>query len=91
VDTVLLTDEEASQALGISRSKFHLLVADGQILRLKLGRSARYRKVDILAFTDRLAAEARTGAIGVVGSTGGGPADIQAACGIRSSRADGSK
>jgi excisionase family DNA binding protein len=73
VDAVLLTDEEASRALGISRSKFHLLVADGQILRLKLGRAARYRKVDILAFTDRLAANARTGAIGVAAGTDGAP------------------
>jgi hypothetical protein len=34
METLLVTDLEASRLLGISRSKFHLLVAEGRILRL---------------------------------------------------------
>jgi excisionase family DNA binding protein len=55
VDTLLVDDDEASRLLGISRSKFHTLVARGHILRLKIGRSARYRRSDLLAYTDSLA------------------------------------
>jgi excisionase family DNA binding protein len=58
METLLLTDLEASRLLGISRSTFHVLVAEGRILRLKIGRSARYRRADILIFTEILAAEA---------------------------------
>lgn len=58
--TLLVNDREASLMLGISRSKFHLLVAEGRILRLKIGRSARYRRADILTFTESLAADARS-------------------------------
>jgi excisionase family DNA binding protein len=58
MDSLLVNDDEASHLLGISRSKFHLLVAEGLIPRIKLGRSARYRPADLRAFTERLAAEA---------------------------------
>lgn len=58
METLLVNDGEASRLLGISRSKFHLLVAAGRIPRLKIGRAARYRRADLLAFTERLAAEA---------------------------------
>jgi excisionase family DNA binding protein len=58
METLLVNDREASRLLGISRSKFHELVATGHIPRLKIGRSARYRGADLLAFTERLAAEA---------------------------------
>ena len=54
-DPYLVRDEEAARLLSISRSKFHLLVADGVIERLKIGRSARYRRVDIVAYADGLA------------------------------------
>jgi len=63
METLLVTDLEASRLLGISRSKFHVLVAEGQILRLKIGRSARYRRADILTFTEALAAHARSDAV----------------------------
>lgn len=43
----LLRDIEAARMLGISRSKFHTLVAAGEIRRLKLGRCARYRRSDV--------------------------------------------
>jgi predicted DNA-binding transcriptional regulator AlpA len=43
--------------LGISRSKFHLLVRGGSIPRLKLGRCARYRRTDILAFAESLVSD----------------------------------
>lgn len=58
METLLVNDAEASRLLGISRSKFHLLVAAGRIPRLKIDRAARYRRADLLAFTERLAAEA---------------------------------
>jgi excisionase family DNA binding protein len=61
METLLVNDREASRMLGISRSKFHLLVAEGRIVRLKIGRSARYRRADILTFTESLAADARSG------------------------------
>jgi excisionase family DNA binding protein len=59
MEALLVNDLEASRLLGISRSKFHLLVAEGRIPRLKIGRSARYRRADILMFTETLAARAR--------------------------------
>lgn len=58
METLLVNDAEASRLLAISRSKFHMLVAEGRIRRVKLGRSARYRRSDLLAFTERLAAQA---------------------------------
>jgi excisionase family DNA binding protein len=57
MEALLVNDGEASRLLGIGRSKFHLLVAAGCIPRLKIGRAARYRRADLLAFTERLAAE----------------------------------
>lgn len=58
METLLVNDTEASRLLSISRSKFHTLVAQGRIKRVKLGRSARYRRADLLAFTDRLSDQA---------------------------------
>ena len=58
METLLVNDAEACRLLAISRSKFHVLVAEGRITRLKLGRSARYRRSDLLAFTERLADQA---------------------------------
>jgi hypothetical protein len=52
------------QALAVSsvlitgRSKFDDLVSQRKIPRLKIGRSARYRRQDLLSFTERLAADA---------------------------------
>ena len=43
MNKLLLTDREACARLGISRSKFHALVAEQRIPRLKIGRAARYR------------------------------------------------
>jgi excisionase family DNA binding protein len=57
MDSLLVKDDEASRLLGISRSKFHVLVAQGLIPRLKIGRSARYRRTDLSTFTEHLAAE----------------------------------
>lgn len=69
MESLLVNDSEASRLLRISRSKFHTLVAAGAIPRLKLGRSARYRRTDILAFIEHLMAEAD-----------GGPADAADVC-----------
>jgi excisionase family DNA binding protein len=57
METLLVNDREASRLLDISRSKFHLLVSAGLIPRLKLGRCARYRRTDILAFAESLGAD----------------------------------
>jgi excisionase family DNA binding protein len=54
MDALLVNDREASRLLGISRSKFHQLVAEGRIPRLKLGRSARYRRADLMAYIETL-------------------------------------
>ena len=64
MDTLLVNDAEASWSLGISRSKFHELVAQGRIPRLKMGRSARYRPADLLAYIHDLAAQAEANARG---------------------------
>jgi predicted DNA-binding transcriptional regulator AlpA len=63
VDTLLINDVEASRLLGISRSKFHLLVGSGAFRRVKIGRCARYRRADILAFTEQLFADASEDAL----------------------------
>jgi excisionase family DNA binding protein len=67
MEALLVNDREASQLLSISRSKFHVLVAEGRIQRLKIGRSARYRRTDILEFTKTLAADASRDAVAAPG------------------------
>jgi excisionase family DNA binding protein len=62
IQPLLVNDDEASRLLAVSRSKFHTLVAEGLIPRLKLGRAARYRRADLIALTERLAVEAAGGA-----------------------------
>jgi excisionase family DNA binding protein len=57
MDSLLVKVNEACHLLGVSRSKFYSLVASG-IPRIKIGRSARYRRIDLLAFTEDLAAAA---------------------------------
>jgi excisionase family DNA binding protein len=71
VETLLVNDAEASRLLAISRSKFHELVAQGRIRRIKLGRSARYRRADLVAFTKGLAAEAEDNGMPFLAHTGG--------------------
>jgi excisionase family DNA binding protein len=56
MDSLLVNDREASRLLGVSRSAFYSLVARGAIPRIKIGRSARYRRTDLVTFTERLAA-----------------------------------
>ena len=67
MEPLLVDDREASRLLGISRSKFHLMVRAGRIPRLKLGRCARYRRTDILAFAESLASDG-SGEAAAVGS-----------------------
>lgn len=71
METLLVNDAEASRLLAISRSKFHELVAQGRIRRIKLGRSARYRRADLLAFAESLAAEAEDDAMPSLAHTAG--------------------
>lgn len=49
---LLVDDDQASRLLGISRSKFHLLVAEGRIRRVKIGRAARYRPADLVKYIE---------------------------------------
>jgi predicted DNA-binding transcriptional regulator AlpA len=42
----LVTDREFASYIHVSRSKFHLLVAQGMIPKIKLGRAARYDLAD---------------------------------------------
>jgi excisionase family DNA binding protein len=58
METLLVNGNEASRLLGISRSTFYALVASGLIPRIKIGRSARYRRTDLVTFTELLAAQA---------------------------------
>lgn len=50
----LLNVREAAALLRVSKSKLYLLIADGCIAPLKLGRSTRFRRGDLLAFVDAL-------------------------------------
>lgn len=58
MDGLLIDAEEARRMLGISRTTFYTLVGAGRIPRIKIGRCARYRRSDIVTFTEQLAAEA---------------------------------
>jgi excisionase family DNA binding protein len=54
----LLTADEARQILGVSRGTFLSIVGRREIPRIKIGRVARYRRTDVFAYVDRLAAAA---------------------------------
>jgi predicted DNA-binding transcriptional regulator AlpA len=50
----LVTDREFASYIHVSRSKFHLLVAQGMIPKIKLGRAARYDLADADRLIDAL-------------------------------------
>ena len=56
---LLLTDRQVGQALGVSSRLIWKLAATGELPRpLKIGRASRWRREDVTAYVDRLAAEA---------------------------------
>lgn len=57
----LVTDTQAAELLSLSRATFHVLVARGEIPRVKIGRSARYARTDIQDFIDRCRRPSATG------------------------------
>ncbi len=46
---IAYTPAQAADALGVSRAHIYNLIADGQLRRFKVGRSARIPVVDVLA------------------------------------------
>ncbi|KAF0120862.1 MAG: hypothetical protein FD152_4009 [Xanthobacteraceae bacterium] len=52
----LVTDREFAGYIHVSRSKFHLLVAQGIVPKIKLGRAARYDLDDADRLIDTLKA-----------------------------------
>ncbi len=56
---LLWTAEEAAQQLRVSRRTVWSLTASGELPVVRIRRCVRYRPEDVLAYRDRLAAEAR--------------------------------
>ena len=56
VPQLLLTVEQASSALNISRTRIFELLRDGSLVGVKLGRVTRIRSTDLQAFVSSLAA-----------------------------------
>jgi excisionase family DNA binding protein len=54
MERLLLTFAESAVVLGISRSKLYTLVANGEIRRIKIGRSARIHRSELLDYVERL-------------------------------------
>jgi excisionase family DNA binding protein len=53
LDPILVTPEEVSWLLRLSRSKIYLMLKSGEIPSLKVGRACRIRLLDLEAWTER--------------------------------------
>lgn len=53
VDVRLITVAEAAERLGLSRSKLYLLIADGELPTVRIGRARRIDLADLRAYVDR--------------------------------------
>lgn len=53
LDPILVTPEEASWLLRLSRSKIYLILQSGEIPSLKVGQARRIRLLDLEAWTER--------------------------------------
>lgn len=51
---LLLSPEQAAQELGIGRSHLFRLLADGDVVSVKIGRSRRIPRDSLQAYIDRL-------------------------------------
>lgn len=54
--TILVDVREACRLLAVSRSTLFKLTAGGALRFLKIGKSVRFRRADIAAFVEKLAA-----------------------------------
>ena len=59
MDKLLLTPEEAAEVLGIGRTKVYALIADGDLLSVRIGNSRRVPRDAVDEFIARLEDEAR--------------------------------
>jgi excisionase family DNA binding protein len=59
MDKLLLTPEEAAEVLGIGRTKVYALIADGDLLSVRIGNSRRVPRDAVDEFIVRLEDEAR--------------------------------
>lgn len=60
-EKLLLTQPEAAAFLGMSERKFWEIVHEGEIPKLKVGRSVRFDVRDLIAYADRLKEQPPTG------------------------------
>jgi len=59
MDKLLLTPEEAAEVLGIGRTKVYSLIADGELLSVRIGKSRRVPRDALDEYIARLEDEAR--------------------------------
>ena len=57
---LLVSPEEAASMLSVARSTVYVLMASGELRRVKIGKARRLRIEDIEAFVDRLAGAPRS-------------------------------
>ena len=57
---LLLTESQAGESLGLSRSTLRRLWRQGKLVPLKIGKSIRYTQTDVDAFVQQLVAEQRS-------------------------------
>lgn len=57
MDKLLLTVEEAEDVTAICRSKLYVYMASGALRSVKIGRSRRIARADLVDFVERLRAE----------------------------------
>lgn len=57
MDKLLLTVEEAEELTAICRSKLYVYMASGALRSVKIGRSRRIARADLVAFIDELRAD----------------------------------
>ena len=58
MEKLLLSPEEAAEALGVCRSRVYDLMRKRELLSIRIGRSRRIPAADLRAFVQRLAEDA---------------------------------
>lgn len=59
MDKLLLTPEEAAEVLSIGRTKVYALIAEGELVSVRIGNSRRVPLDAVNEFIERLEGEAR--------------------------------
>jgi excisionase family DNA binding protein len=59
LDPLLVTPQEASELLRLSRSMIYLMLESGEIPSLKVGRARRIRMIDLVFWTERKVEDGR--------------------------------